>query len=368
MTDWTQRRFGSSPALELKRLDELGPAQRAAFAELQEDPDFHALLVPHDATESVKSVSQQTADLFRSLATPRTLELPDDTWRNDVIDLVLDGILTIERGNRFVSGADAYPLFFDSPPVARDGLSYDALRHAEDLDTNDPATLTTALYTYNRLPRTRAWEARFSNRDAVLDHLGSNALLDRHWVQSGANSGWISWRPRERHHDASGITWKLYVSPRPEHVREAFHALVRALAEHGGAPMKIGQDAAGLLRPDKLVAYFASRSELDAVADALRESLHDCPAHGVPFSASIDERGLLSWGADPPDSERALKWLDRESWRLWLAKSLASAMTIAKNATTATIAPRDFAIERVRRRGVDVETWAPTSALWSNAA
>lgn len=368
MTDWTQRRFSSSAMLELKRLDKLPASQQLAFADLEADADFYGLLVPRNPAESVKSVSRQTAELFHSLAQPRTLEFPDDAWRNDVIDLVLDGILEIEDDARFVHGADAYHLIFDAPIVAGDGLSLDALRHAEELVTRDVATMTTALYTYNRLPRTRAWAERFPGREAVLEYLGANALLERHWVQSGASSGWISWRPRERHHDASGITWKLYVSPRPEHVRDAFHALVRVLSVHGAAPMKIGQDAAGLLRPDKLVAYFASRAELDAVAGALTESLHDCPAHGVPFSAPIDARGILSWGADPPDSERALKWLDRESWRLWVAKSLASALSIAKNARNSSIAPWQFAIERVRRRGVDVTTWAPTSALWSDAA
>ncbi|HEX2832018.1 MAG TPA: hypothetical protein VHW00_03335 [Thermoanaerobaculia bacterium] len=369
MTDWTQRRFSSSPMLELKRLDELPSSQQLAFADLAADADFYGLLVPRNPAESVKSVSRQTAELFHSLAHPHAIEFPDDAWRNDVIDLVLDGILEIEDDDRFVSGSDAYPLFFGAPPPAGDGLSLDALRHAEELVTRDVATMTTALYTYNRLPRTRAWAARFPGREAVLEHLGANPLLERHWVQSGANSGWISWRPRERQFDPGGITWKLYVSPRPEHVRDAFHALVRVLGEHGGAPMKIGQDAAGLLRPDKLVAYFASRAELDAVAGALTESLRGCPAHGVPFSAPIDARGVLSWGADPPDSERALKWLDRESWRLWVAKSLASALSIAKSARgTTMIAPRQFAIERVRRRGVDVATWAPTSTLWSDAA
>ncbi len=367
MSSWTERRFSSSPELELKRLDELSPAQRAPFAELARDPEFYGLLVPRDPAESVKSVSAQTASLVRTLARPQRIEFVDDAYRDDVIDLVLDGILAIEHDDRFVSGADAYRLFFDAPSHANDSLSIEALRHAEALLTRDIPTLTTALYTYNRLPRTRAWQSRFPDRDAVRNHLGSHPLLDRHWIESGANSGWISWRPRERNHDASSITWKLYVSPRPEHVRDAFHALVRVLAERGGAPMKIGQDAAGLLRPDKLVTYFTSREELDAVASSLRESLRDIPAHGVPFSAPIDDRGMLSWGADPPDSERALKWLDRESWRLWVAKSLASALSIAKNATSNSITPWQFAIERVRRRGVDVATWAPTGALWSAA-
>jgi len=365
---WTHRRFRSSRALELKRLHELPDSQQRMFAELQSDADFYGLLLPRIAgTDSAKAVSRQTAELFASVEEPATIAFADASWCDDVIDLLFDGILEIENDDRFVCGSDAYAIVFDALPSFDDEtLSFDALRHAEALRTRDVATLTTALYSYNRMPRTRAWASRFPNRAAVLAHLGKDALLEHLWAID-ANDHWISWRPRDARAIESGaITWKLYVSPRPEHIRDTFHTLVRVLAQHGGAPFKIGADAAGLLRPDKLVAYFATHSELEAVANELEVQLRGCPAHGVPFTARIDDDGVLSWGADPPDSERALSWLDRESWRLWVAKSLAAAMSIAKNnAMTTSIAPWQFAVERVRRRGVDVTTWAPTSALWS---
>ena len=93
---------------------------------------------------------------------------------------------------------------------------------------------------------------------------------------------------------------------------------------------KIGDDAGGLLRPDKMVAYFGAREELDDVGAALRARLAGCPAHGVPFTAGLGDDGLLSWGLDPPESERALSWLGRESWRLWLAAKLGAAIAFAK--------------------------------------
>jgi hypothetical protein len=181
------------------------------------------------------------------------------------------------------------------------------------------------------------------------------------------SSFWISWRPIEhRHAPRDEGTFKLYVSPRPEHIREAFHALVRVLAEIPGSQFKIGPDATGLLRPDKLVAYFGNRAELDRALAALHVELAGCPAHGIPFTAGIDDDGLLSWGVDPPESERALSWQQRESWRFWVATRLGGAIAIAKRAQTGAVEPSRFAIERVRRHGVDVDTWTPAT-VWRSA-
>ena len=98
----------------------------------------------------------------------------------------------------------------------------------------------------------------------------------------------------------------------------------------------------------------------------LRRELAGCDGHGVPFSAGLDDSGLLSWGVDPPDDERALRWLGRDSWRIWLARRLGAALSIAKAARAAdAVEPWRFAIERARRHGVDVETWTPSATLWS---
>jgi hypothetical protein len=380
---WTDLRFRSTESLELKRLDDLTPEQKEPFKELEADSDFYGLLVPRPGVAlNVKSVGSQTAALFRDLAQPTRLDAAvtsDDEYRNDLVDLVLDGVLEIESDDGFVSGADAFPVFYPDTPtlgtetaIAR--LSREALQHAEDLDTSDAAALTNALYAYNRIPITRYWQSRFPNRDAVLALLGADTaplktLLERFWTMTPPDAGgfWISWRSTmHRPHAPGDATYKLYVSPRPEHIREAFHALVRVLAEIPGSQFKIGPDASGLLRPDKLVAYFPNRAELDGALSALHTELAGCPAHGIPFTAGIADDGLLSWGMDPPDSERALSWQQRESWRLWIAMRLGAAIAIAKRSTHARVEPWRFAVERVRRYGVDVETWTPTT-IWRSA-
>ena len=357
----------------VEAVDELTADQRAPFVELERNDGFYGLLVPRPPFEAnVKSIAADGAALFRSLASPGPVTLDDE-----VIDLVLDGVLEVSHGDDFHWGAGALsdvgvalPSFAHVNAVER--LSLDALRHAADLDTADSTTLATALYLYNRIPISRFWRSRFADRQAILGQLGADrgalaALLDAHWT-AGNSQGWLTWRPRApQPRDNNAAMFKLYVSARPESIRDAFETLVRVLAERGGTDFKIGDSAYGLLRPDKLVMYFGSRREVDEVAEALAPRLDGCAAHGVPFTAGIDDDGLLSWGVDPPESERALSWMGRESWRLWLATKLANALALAK--VSAPGGNREavcgFALERVRRYGVDVERWTPTESLWS---
>jgi hypothetical protein len=360
-------RFRSSPHVALKRLGDLEPDQRDAFRDLESDPEFYGLFVAKPPLRmNVKSVTRPVAELFASLATPSRLDAPLDASNDEIVDLVLDGILEIESGEDFVCGADALAIV--APPPAdiepRDAtarLSRDALLHAQDLVTDDAQALAMALYFYNHIPLSPFWRTRFATPEAVLAHLGDDAArLDRDWIASHNAPGWLAWISREHVARArSDATWKLYVSPRPEHVRDAFTIVARTLGAFPGTSFKIANDAAGMLRPDKLVAYFASREDLDDAAAILARELAGCNAQGVPFTAALDESGLLSWGVDPPDDAQALRWLYRTSWRLWLVQRLGAAMSIAKMARSATaVEPWLFAIARTQRHGVNVETWS----------
>jgi hypothetical protein len=357
-----QIRFRASSLVELKRLADLDAAQRAPFVELESDPNFYGLFIPRPPlTTNLQAVERETAELFLSLATPSRVSVDDH-----VIDLVLDGFLEIESDGTFVCGADAFSILCDPiSSTATHGLSRDALLHAQDLEVRDARELTLALYLYNRIPLTPFWKSRFPNRDAILAHLGATHLAGR-WTAS-KHDHWLSWSSRMTSRDDSAVTYKLYVSPRPERIRDAFDAVVRVLSEVPETAFKIGDSAAGLLRPDKLVLYFTAREQLDEVADALRRELSGCDAQGVPFTAALDDDGLLSWGIDPPESDRPLRWLDSESWRFWIAQRLGAALSVAMLARNAAIEPWRFAIERVRRAGVDVETWTPSPQLWSRA-
>jgi hypothetical protein len=377
MPSFHEIRFRSSRCIDLRQLGDLLPEQREPFLELEADPDFYGLFIPRPPlTMNLQSVDRETAALFRTLATPAHL---DGAVAAAAVDLVLDGILEIESEGGFVSGADALPLLAPPPAVpeacgAVARLSRDALLHAQDLATSDAAELTSALYLYNRIPLSPFWRTRFAGAAALLAHLGADrgalrTLLDRGWYANDSLAGWLSWTSKTKQpRRGSDVTYKLYISPRPERIVEAFEAVVRVLSDFPGTPFKIGNSASGVLRPDKLVAYFGTRELLDDAAAALARALTGCDAHGVPFSAALDESGLLSWAIDPPENERTLRWLGNDSWRSWLAKRLGAALSIAKNAHgNAAVEPWRFAIERVRRHGVDVESWTPTAALWSAA-
>jgi hypothetical protein len=372
MTPLDETRWRANPLVELRQFSALPAAQREQFRELEADAGFYGLFTAAPSFPmTVKAAPRPIAELFRSLSVPARLGAEALGDGEAAVDLVLDGVLEIESAGGFVSGADALPLL--GPGGAEDGgaLSRRALLHAQELETVDAQKLASALYRYNTIPITAAWKRRFASPEAVLAHAGAGRgalgrMLRRDWAFSAETDGWLAWTPLEETRRSAGdVTYKLYVAPRPEHIREAFEVLVRVLARMP-VSFKLGNDAAGLLRPDKLVAYFATRAQLGEAAAAMQRELAGCEAQGVPFAAAWDDGGLLWWGIDPPESDRVLHWQQRESWRLWIAQRLGSAIALAKAARTASAAePWRFALARVRRLGVDVASWTPSPALWS---
>src|SRR5262249_33826580 len=152
--------------------------------------------------------------------------LDDSEYAADIVDLVLDGILEIENGGGFVSGADALPLLGASQQTAGGALSRDALAHAQELETDDPQTLAMALYRYNQIPISPFWKTRFAGRDAILAHVGADrgalrTILARDWTSCETAGAWMSWTSivAPVRHDSDQPTWKLYLSPRPERIR-----------------------------------------------------------------------------------------------------------------------------------------------------
>lgn len=388
--DLAARTLRAGAAYELVSFDRLPPAEQLLLAELRGEPGFYGVLRPRAGTgRTLRAVDRDTALLWLSLQAPAPLphfarEGDDDPGRR-VAELVLDGVLEVEDDDgRFVAGPAALRLAAgadaaragDAPTSRLDRLADAALRHAAALGDDDVERLTARLYGYGRLPLTPAWTRRLPDRAATLAHLGAasggrlHRALGDGWRQApdAELGGWIAWsRSRGAARPArGGATHKLYVSPLPEHLPEAVAALVDVLGRHDRARFKVGADAAGALRPDKLVAYFEEVEALHATADLLVERLGGMPAHGVPFTAEIAGDGLLSWGMDPPREERVLAWQGYESWRLWLVRRLAAALAAAAHDPDADD-PARWARERLRWDGVDVDRWTPSAALWRAA-
>jgi hypothetical protein len=216
------------------------------------------------------------------------------------------------------------------------------------------------LYCYGRSPASPRLRRAFPRAESVSDHLlhdneDLRRVLMSGWRRRrfvGEDTGWAHWtRPRGDARDRA-TTHKLYVSPLLNCVRPVFHAVMPIVTESAAVGFKVGAELPYLVRPDKLVIYFADRAELDRVAGLLEPELGSFQPHGIPFTCTLGKSELLSWGMDPPGKRE-------QSWRLWLAFKLAEAMTKA--------APErrvQAALRRAEEIGVDPQSWEPRSVDW----
>ncbi len=381
--------FAANPAYELVLFDRLAAAERETLAGLRADPDLYGILRPRDprASLTIKAVDRDTALLFLTLTQPG--ELPaylaamlGEGAREAVARLVYDSVLGIAGGGELRLGVAAHALLCEEPAALgqeTDGpgrglvprLSDAALRHAEALlrlGLDDPAALSSRLYAFHRIPASARWRRLLPSPQAVAAMLGCDApgrlgaALGQRWRRLETATGWVSWSALDAPAGGATGTFKLYVSPRVEHLAEAFRVVVETLTGAATPSFKVGRDLCGVLRPDKLVIYCSGREAVTETAERLLGRLDGMPAHGVPFTAAVDEEGLLSWGVDPPRRERLVPWRGG-SWRRWLTDRLAAAL-IAAAAANAEMSPRRFALERVRLEGIDPVSWAPAAELF----
>jgi hypothetical protein len=378
----------ASPAFELVPFAHLPPAQLALLGDLTGDPGYYGILRPARGTGlAIKAVGHEMARLFESLRAPRvglenrSSDDIDSPAAPQLARLVLDGVLEIETDRGFVSGPDAAPLILDSvaPPAATTAtarLSLAALRYAQSLPVDDPMSLSARLYFYNRRPVSPRWRNRLTHPGAVAAFLGlddggpNDVRLSAQWRERSSpgdvERGWRRWRRRGigSAGNTPGPTFKLYVSPAVDHLREALQTTIAVLSDSVADDFKVGGTEQGILRPDKIVVYFRDRDALDAVANRLTSELTGITPHGVPFSADVSGDGLISWGVDPPEAPQVL-WRQGESWRLWVTNRLATALLAARRSAAQAVEPWQFAVARVRLDGVDPETWAPDPSAWA---
>ena len=332
-----------------------------------------------------RSVSVETALLFLTLAQPGPLpayvrtRLGDET-ESTIRRLVLDGVLEVELGETFASGASAGERLLPTRSEGGRGrigeLSVAALHYGQELRGLDERLLSLRLYCYGRQPISPHLRHRLGDEAAVNRFMGlapagkARAAFDAAWHDApGRRAGgyWRSWFPRRdatRQLDRADIHYKLYASPAVSEVADTLEVTARSLGTARGVQaLKVGLDLTGICRPDKIVVYFDRLDSLQEAAARLQAELEGCPAHGVPFTAAISSDGLLSWGADPPTGT------DRRgtSWRLWITERLAEYLVLARGSGAGHLPPWRFALERLRLGGVDTDAWIPTSGMWPRA-
>jgi len=381
--------FRANPRYQLLLLDHLAPAERELLGEAERDADLYGVLRPRRGSGlEARSVSSETALLFLTLSKPGPLpayvvaRLRDDMQRT-IGRLVLDGVLEIEREGEYVCGVEAAELVGAGRSDGGRGrigeLSVAALRYAQELTGLPESLLALRLYFYGRRPVSAALKHRLVDEGAVAAYLGlgpggsAYEALEAGWREippaAPTRSYWRQWHAvpaRRGGTEAPGVSYKLYVSPTMEALEEALATVASSLvAARGVNALKVGSDAYGICRPDKLVVYFDRLDDLQAGAEVLRERLDGCPSHGVPFTAAVTPDGLLSWGADPPI--RPSTNGGGTSWRMWVTERLAGYITVARNADRSELEPWLFALERLRLSGIDTDSWIPANGMWPEA-
>ncbi len=295
--------------------------------------------------------------------------------------LVLDQVFEVEHEGAFVSGASAQHLFgtrgTHQPASRISELSQRAVQHAQHLDIDETATLGARMYFYNREPASPRFVREFAGEEQVAKRLGIGeetafgVRLKKKWTEVPDDpllQGWRMWKNKDKRKRKSGSGYKLYVSPQTAGIAEAFRASAEVFERAGVRLFKVGRDVHGILRPDKLVAYFGSEEDLRETAERLFARIGGMAAHGVPFTCDLQGDGLLSWGMDPPRRTQVLPWQERQSWRLWVVNRLAIALLAAKVQASANTEPWKFAIDRVRLDGVETNTWMPAPDIFQGGS
>ena len=354
-------RFNSS--LELIPWAALPPDEQAhlrSIGGIDQPPAIVRALPGSLAT--VKLVDQPTANLLACLRTPQSFPsaeaLPIHLRR-----LLLDGLLECDSAGEFASGPSAAKLF-DSPAPYGGALSLDALRYASSLPYHDARLIASRLYAFHAAPCTATWKRALSHDGAVARWLGlhPNGVLAQRFATGGYDEidhpQWLAW-----HFATQDLPFKLYISPLPEALPDAAGPVVEEAIAHGAGSFKVGRTLGNILRPDKLILYFADFERLRATAARLEKRLRRLPAHGIPFTCPLDPRAMLSWGSDPPYRGEFAGWTQGESWRAWIVRRLAGAILEARQAGQTD--PWRFALAKVNADGVDTTRWAPVKTFWS---
>ena len=358
------------PAYRLLAYDRLDDPTRRALGVVTRDPEFYGLLLaPGNPRVPSRVGSREAALVLHELAEPaRVPHLLATVFGADaeerIRELIADGILEIERDGGFVSGAAAFP-DADAPTVVATSrvaeLSLEAAEHAASLRQVPVRSLARTLYHYNRVPCAPAHRRRFGSPRDVIAFLTRSAVSAhalRAWTIVGQDGGWIQLR---RSVSAGDAPFKLFVSPTIGHVPEAFGVTLSALGRVECRGAKVGADAYGLLRPDKLVAYFSALEDLQRAAGLILSELSGAQVQGVPFSGVIDPQGLTSWGMDPP-ADRWDVTPGARSWRQWVVERLAVHLVAAADGGSPHAA--SDALHRLAADEVDTTTWSPDLGIW----
>ena len=347
----------AAPGHQLFRTARLARGTREVLSRLRARPDYGGVLRRH-APGGMELIALTTAGrrLWSRLRRPAPLRTVlhgaiQPAANQAAAVMILDGILEIEFGGRFVTGIESFPAVFVGQPSHQvphrlGRLAVQALSETASLGHQLASVLAAFLYGYNSLP------ASLSRRNCYYDLDESDIARRGGWRMYPVRAGqaWTYWVQPATERAIGEARYKLYLSPACDHIRGALRAALSVPALREATVLKLGRGLGGLLRPDKLVAYFPSNDALHRAAVELRGELDKLPAHGVPFSQALDDDGLLSCAVDPPAIDGRLE--ERESWRQWTARQLGSSLATAARSRDRPVEVWQYAVSRLGLSGV----------------
>jgi hypothetical protein len=363
-----------NPVLRLIEHSQLPKPQRVAFDPLATDPDHFGVLISDQIPElGVQAVDQAGAKLLSKLIqSGGVADVVSDPL--ELARLVLDGVLEYLFKGEFATGPAAYPALFEGDvPIQEPGdslaeISFEALELAEQLKTTNAKEIAAWLYRFYIVPFSPIWARRLATPQVTEAFVGLNASGNLHHVLEEFYTaydvpGWRAWRRvgSDGTEETGSLTYKLYISPHPSMLPEVFFDAAMLFVERDVGAFKMGQSAHGLLRPDKLIAYFRDYASLKEVSALLDRRLRRYKAQGVPFTASLSADGILSWGVDPPREEAIAGWQDALSWRQWITDRLGRSVLRARILGCDGTTPWQFALMRLSLDGVNTEHWLPSA-------
>lgn len=298
----------------------------------------------------------------------------------------------------FLSGVDVLP-FFEAKekksPDAQQTITQAAIEHACTLWPATTTQLSHALYHFNRLPVSRQLAQQLADRKAVKHYIGLDQLTQdsrsfyQQWQEIPPIAGWIGFHRRIMPTVASTTTniprveCKLYLSPHIEKIPELFFTVATLLKKTNALQFKIGENAYGLQRPDKWVAYFSCKQDLWQAIKYLQQQFQSLQGQQLPFVASTDV-AWLSWGQDPlspSNVSQGEKQAMRMSWRGFICQEIAHATADFLQQQSHQQKNKDIAIDtvknpkmmdkllalitlRLERQGIDASTME-SNHLWA---
>lgn len=159
-----------------------------------------------------------------------------------------------------------------------------------------------AVYDFNRLPSAPlpGYVGSIALADAVEADLASEGrrVGERYARTVETETKWLYWIRRDQ---AVGgrLRHKLYVSATWRTLRPALALAMRIADEQRAPSFKLGLDAHGVLRSDKLVVYFTEPEARRSFAEEMLRRSDGLEAHGVPLTRPFGDGGLLSSAEDP---------------------------------------------------------------------